>query len=98
MRKVPDQPSSAQSNERAAMNFLSRRVLLTGSLVLLASLFHVFTASAVCTQFQFQLKWGVSGIATGQFNGPLGVARASDGTIYVADRYNHRIQRFNPQG
>ena len=34
----------------------------------------------------------------GQFNSPFGVAVASDGTVYVADGANHRIQRFSATG
>jgi tripartite motif-containing protein 71 len=36
--------------------------------------------------------------AVGQFNGPGGVASGPDGTIYVADMKNHRIQYFSPAG
>jgi tripartite motif-containing protein 71 len=34
----------------------------------------------------------------GQFNNPSGVAVAPDGTVYVADSDNHRIQRFSAAG
>jgi hypothetical protein len=38
------------------------------------------------------------GTATGQLNFPRNVAVAPDGTIYVADTGNHRIQVFAPDG
>ncbi len=34
----------------------------------------------------------------GQFNEPWDVAVAPDGSFYVADTWNHRIQKFSPQG
>ncbi|MEX1248289.1 MAG: flippase activity-associated protein Agl23 [Anaerolineales bacterium] len=41
---------------------------------------------------------GDTGSGEGQFNGPRGIAVAPDGSIYVADSYNHRIQHLAPDG
>ena len=34
----------------------------------------------------------------GQFTAPAGVAVASDGSVYVTDSGNHRIQKFTSEG
>lgn len=41
---------------------------------------------------------GSAGVENGQFNAPRGIAIAPDGTIYVADSRNHRIQHFSADG
>jgi uncharacterized protein (TIGR03663 family) len=41
---------------------------------------------------------GEPGDAQGKFNAPHGLAVAPDGSLYVADSNNHRIQKFDPSG
>jgi predicted membrane-bound mannosyltransferase/sugar lactone lactonase YvrE len=38
------------------------------------------------------------GTGAGQFQSPQGIAVADDGSIFVADSYNHRIQKFDRNG
>jgi DNA-binding beta-propeller fold protein YncE len=42
--------------------------------------------------------WGSEGAQPGQFEAPRGVALAPDGSIYVADSRNNRIQKFDGMG
>jgi len=44
------------------------------------------------------LSWGEPGSGPGQFHLPHGLAVSSNGTVYVADRENSRIQIFSPSG
>ena len=37
-------------------------------------------------------SWGRYGTGIGEFRGPTGIARAPDGTIYVVDQGNSRVQ------
>jgi DNA-binding beta-propeller fold protein YncE len=46
----------------------------------------------------FVTKWGSLGLADGQFNVPIGIALDSSGNVYVADVFNHRIQKFTNEG
>jgi uncharacterized protein (TIGR03663 family) len=42
--------------------------------------------------------WGETGTAPGQFNHPRGIAAAPDGSLFVVDSDNHRIQVFDTNG
>ena len=46
----------------------------------------------------FATAWGRKGAGDGQFNEPWGIAVAPDGSVYVADTWNHRIQKFSADG
>ena len=43
-------------------------------------------------------SWGEPGTDPGQFNIPHNICCDAEGWVYVADRENHRIQVFDPQG
>ena len=43
-------------------------------------------------------SWGESGTGEGQFNIVHNIAVDNDGWVYIADRENHRIQVFGPDG
>lgn len=47
---------------------------------------------------RYEFEWGSKGSGEGEFNLPHGIARDSQGRIYVCDRSNSRIQVFDPKG
>ena len=44
------------------------------------------------------ISWGGEGNGEGEFSHPEGIAVAPDGSVYVVDSGNHRIQRFTAAG
>ena len=65
----------------------------------LATLFLVSAAgSAPAARFEFMRAWGTEGVAPGQFRTPDGIAVDLRGHVYVADRENNRIQKFDRTG
>ena len=47
-------------------------------------------------QGNFISQFGTTGMQPGEFNEPTSLAFAPDGTLYVADAWNQRIQSFTP--
>jgi DNA-binding beta-propeller fold protein YncE len=54
---------------------------------------HKFTSDG-----RLVLSWGEPGSGPGQFRLPHGIAVDRQGTVYVADRENSRVQLFTPAG
>ncbi len=54
--------------------------------------------SLINTWGVFGASDGVSAAPTGSFNEPWDLAIGPDGSVYVADTWNHRIQKFSPEG
>jgi DNA-binding beta-propeller fold protein YncE len=54
---------------------------------------HHFSASG-----QLLRSWGAPGSRPGEFHLVHGIAVGGDGTVFVADRENDRIQLFSPEG
>ena len=46
----------------------------------------------------FVSKWGSEGTGDGQFQRPHGIFVAPDGSVYVSEVINHRIQKFTSAG
>jgi tripartite motif-containing protein 71 len=46
----------------------------------------------ICTK---ECKAGTAGSGNGQFNGPIGIAVAPDGNVWVTDRSNNRVEEFD---
>ena len=45
--------------------------------------------------FVFVSNWGTDGTGDGEFNDPNGIATSPDGSVYIADSGNNRIQNLS---
>src|SRR6266567_8121971 len=67
-------------------------------ILLLVLLSWSSAAVAAVTTPVFVTKWGSYGSAPGQFAYPRGLAVGPDGSVYLADFSNNRIQKFTNDG
>jgi sugar lactone lactonase YvrE len=59
---------------------------------------QVFTFDPLTGEISFERQFGSYGSGAGQFNNPRDVAIGPLGRFYVADKDNHRVQVFDPNG
>ena len=55
-------------------------------------------AAAEAPAFELVREFGSKGTGDGQFDQPGGLTFAADGTLYVCDQVNHRVQRLTSEG
>src|SRR3954447_2186651 len=58
----------------------------------------LIAAAAAVAAYQFETSWGAAGSSDGQFNSPSFVATGLDGSVYVADTGNNRVEKFTADG
>jgi hypothetical protein len=58
----------------------------------------LIAATAAFAAYQFETSWGQAGSADGQFNGARYLAVGPDGSVYVSDVGNNRVQKFTADG
>lgn len=58
----------------------------------------LIAAATALAAYQFETSWGAAGSSDGQFNNPVYLASGPDGSVYVADTGNNRVQRFTADG
>ena len=76
------------------------RAMLTSGLMVLASLviMEIQLINSAFAEVTFLNKWGSPGDGDGQFWDDGSIAVSSTGQVYMADRNNNRIQRFDADG
>jgi sugar lactone lactonase YvrE len=85
------------ATHRSGVDLVSRSILLLG-FILAGAPSAAIADGPESPPIRFVLEWGHRGKAPGEFNFPIGIVLDRDGTIYVSDFYNDRVQRFSPEG
>ena len=69
------------------------RLFLPASFLLL-----ILAGPQIAQAQSFLTEWGTFGTGNGQFDTPSQIATDAAGNVYIADRQNHRIQKFSNTG
>jgi len=69
------------------------RLLLPAILAL-----FILASPQIARAQSFVMEWGAFGTGNGQFDTPSQIATDAAGNVYIADRQNHRIQKFSNTG
>ena len=89
---------AAGSLARTAQLREARGIALTADGHVLACDFGNHRMKEFGRDLGFIRQWGRQGAGPGEFTNPCGVGVGPDGTIFVADTWNHRVQAFSPTG
>lgn len=87
--------SKIYSNVSNLCNTITPQKSLLKSLL---TLVYMISSSNADCEYTFILEWGDFGTGESEFNFPQGVAADNNGNIFVADTFNHRVQKFNNTG
>ena len=77
-----------------------RRILGFMTSIILFGVVGLFLVPSVGAEggYSFLRAWGEFGSGNGRFDEPYGLAIDASDNVYVADTYNDRIQKFDPNG
>src|SRR6185436_7667186 len=89
--------SPEERKEARAMTSFMWRLSVSGSSFALAVVLSLPVAGAVDPP-AFNTQWGSYGSGDGQFDNPQQLTIDTAGNVYVADKNNHRIQKFSDTG
>jgi DNA-binding beta-propeller fold protein YncE len=89
-------PVKFQRFEKGAALFRFNSIIVL--LALAFFLFDFVPRLEAQPHFSFDSQWGKSGKEKGQFNGPHALALGPDGSVYVGDIGNQRVQKIFPGG
>jgi len=93
---IPNQPSGFLSNE--PFNRCTHTALSADGDIYVTDGYRNACVHCFSPAGKFRFTWGTSGCADGEFQVPHNIACDAQDVLYVADRENHRIQRFDTAG
>lgn len=98
--KTAETLTETVSKKNYYYNYLPLYISISILVLSTAIFFYLFTPLNAQEQYDYQYlrKWGNFGTGDSQFNFPENIESDNQGNLYVADTYNHRIQKFSSTG